>query len=150
MKESKKQSMIYRFKKITILGCGQIGLNTAIKMSDSGNIVTVIDKIPEKLTSLPEERIESRRIIPIIGDGTLESVLRGASTQDADVYIATTDDTSVNLMSGLVANYIFQVPEIASIVHHQGLEEFANKCGISIINPLSLMIEKLSDLNHNS
>ena len=66
--------MIYRFKKITILGCGQIGLNTAIKMSDSGNIVTVIDKIPETLTNLPEERIESRRIIPIIGVGTLVSV----------------------------------------------------------------------------
>ena len=102
------------------------------------------------MINLPEDRVTTKRIIPIVGDGTLESVLRMASTQDADVYIATTEKTSVNLMSALMANYIFQVPEVTCVVHDAGLEEMADKCGISIINPLNLVVDKLSDLSQGT
>ena len=150
MTESQSDSRIYRFKKITLLGCGQMGSRIAIRMSDAGNIVTVIDKIAGSMINLPEDRVTTNRIIPVVGDGTLESVLRLASTQDADVYIATTEKTSVNLMSALIANYIFQVPEVTCVVHDAGLEEMANKCGISIINPLNLVVDKLSDLSQGT
>ena len=124
-----------------------MGSKLAIRMSDAGNIVTVIDKMAGSMINLPEDRVTTKRIIPVVGDGTLESVLRLASTQDADVYIATTEKTSVNLMSALIANYIFQVPEVTCVVHDAGLEEMADKCGISIINPLNLVVDKLSDLS---
>ena len=104
MTESQSESRIYRFKKITLLGCGQMGSKIAVRMSDSGNIVTIIDKMADSMIRLPEDRINSKRIIPIVGDGTLESVLRMASTQDTDVFISTTNKTSVNLMSALMAN----------------------------------------------
>ena len=150
MTELQSDSRIYRFKKITLLGCGQMGSKLAIRMSDAGNIVTVIDKMAGSMINLPEDRVTTKRIIPVVGDGTLESVLRLASTQDADVYIATTEKTSVNLMSALIANYIFQVPEVTCVVHDAGLEEMADKCGISIINPLNLVVDKLSDLSQGT
>ena len=150
MTEAQSESRIYRFKKITLLGCGQMGSKIAVRMSDSGNIVTIIDKMADSMIRLPEDRINSKRIIPIVGDGTLESVLRMASTQDTDVYISTTNKTSVNLMSALMANYIFQVPEVTCVVHDPGLEELANKCGISIINPLNLVVDKLFDLSQST
>ena len=133
-----------------MLGCGLTGSNIAVRLSDLGNIVTVIDKTADAMLKLPEDRIETKRIIPIVGDGTLESVMRMASTQDADVYISTTNITSVNLMSALMANYIFQVPDVTSVVHDIGLGELAQKCGISIINPLDLIVDKLSDLNQDT
>ena len=150
MTESQNESRIYRFKKITLLGCGQMGSKMAVRMSDSGNIVTVIDKMANSMKRLPEDRIDSKRIIPVVGDGTLESIMRMASTQDADIYISTTNKTSVNLMSALMANYIFQVPEIICVVHEPGLEELANKCGILIINPLNLVVDNLSDLSQGT
>ena len=82
MTESQNESRIYRFKKITLLGCGQMGSKMAVRMSDSGNIVTVIDKMANSMKRLPEDRIDSKRIIPVVGDGTLESIMRMASTQD--------------------------------------------------------------------
>ena len=127
-----------------------MGSKIAVRMSDSGNIVTIIDKMASSMIRLPEERINSKRIIPIVGDGTLESVMRMASTQDADVYISTTNKTSVNLMSALIANYIFQVPEVTCVVHDPGLEELASKCGILTINPLNLVVDKLSDLSQST
>lgn len=127
-----------------------MGSKIAVRMSDSGNIVTIIDKKADSMIRLPEDRINSKRIIPIVGDGTLESVLRMASTQDTDVYISTTNKTSVNLMSALMANYIFQVPEVTCVVHDPGLEELANKCGILIINPLNLVVDQLSNLSQST
>ena len=127
-----------------------MGSKIAVRMSDSGNIVTIIDKVADSMIRLPEDRINSKRIIPIVGDGTLESVLRMASTQDTDVYISTTNKTSVNLMSALMANYIFQVPEVTCVVHDLGLEELANKCGITVINPLNLVVDKLYDLSQST
>ena len=147
MTQLQNESRIYRFKRITVLGCGLTGSNIAVRLSDLGNIVTVIDKTADAMLKLPEVRIETKRIIPIVGDGTLESVMRMASTQDADVYISTTNITSVNLISALMANYIFQVPDVTSVVHDIGLGELAHKCGISIINPLDLIVDKLSDLS---
>ena len=127
-----------------------MGSRLAVRMSDAGNIVTVIDKMAGSMINLPEDRVTTKRIIPIVGDGTLESVLRMASTQDADVYIATTEKTSVNLMSALMAIYIFQVPEVTCFVHDAGLEEMPYKCGISIINPLDLGVDKLADLSQGT
>ena len=53
MTESQNESRIYRFKKITLLGCGQMGSKMAVRMSDSGNIVTVIDKMANSPFTVP-------------------------------------------------------------------------------------------------
>ena len=55
---------VYRARRILIVGCGELGSSLAIMLSDSGNIVRVLDKNDQAFKLLPKERIDTARILP--------------------------------------------------------------------------------------
>ena len=63
---------VYRARRILILGCGQLGSALAVMLSDSGSIIRVLDNNSEAFGLLPERRIETARIVPVLGDACSE------------------------------------------------------------------------------
>ena len=103
---------IYRAKRVLIVGCGETGIRVTNKLSDSGNIIKIMDLDSDVFAKLPQKRIETTRIVPITGDGTLERDLRRAAAQESDILIASTGSTTVNLMSCQIALHVFQIPKV--------------------------------------
>ena len=124
---------IYRAKRVLIVGCGETGVRITNKLSDSGNIIKIMDLDSDVFAKLPQKRIETTRIVPIIGDGTLERDLRRAAAQESDILIATTGSTTVNLMSCQIALHLFQIPKVICLSNYDYIREVFESLGIKVI-----------------
>ncbi|VBB45531.1 TrkA-N domain protein [uncultured Desulfatiglans sp.] len=114
---------------IVILGCGRLGAYLAIQLSRSGDSVVVIDRDETAFDSLSADFSGFR----ILGDGTHMQVLRKAGVEKADIFISTTDNDNVNVMTAQVARKIFDVPQVLARVLDPKREEIFTQLGIDAI-----------------
>ena len=91
--------------RVVIAGCGRVGSDLALSLSDSGHDVSVVDVA-----------VESFRRLGSAFNGTTHEgtaydiqVLRDAGIEFADAFAAATSDDNVNLMAVQVAKQVFGV-----------------------------------------
>ena len=136
---------IYRSKRMVIFGCGIVGARLAVKLSEAGNLIKIIDDNSEAFKKLPVKRVEATSIVPILGDGTKENDLRKASAHECDVFLALTENTTVNLISAQIAMYNIRVPRVLCLVADEKLCDIYNELGLEVISPDSLLVSNLYD-----
>ena len=124
---------IYRAKRVLVVGCGETGIRVTTKLSDSGNIIKIMDLNSDVFAKLPQKRIETTRIAPIVGDGTLERDLRRAAAQESDILIAATGSTTVNLMSCQIALHLFQIPKVVCLSDYDYIKDIFESLGVEVI-----------------
>ena len=134
---------VYRARRILIVGCGELGSSLAIMLSDSGNIVRVLDKNDQAFSLLPKERIDTARILPIIGDACAERDLRRASAHESDILIACTGSQTINLMAGQIAKNILQIPRILCVLNDAEVAEIFEKLGIDTVVSRKIVADQL-------
>ena len=93
--------------RVVIAGCGRVGSDLALSLSDSGHDVSVID-----LQATAFRRLGSA-FNGTTHEGTAYDiqVLRQAGIEFADAFAAVTSLDNVNLMAVQVANQVFGVPK---------------------------------------
>ena len=84
---------------IIIVGCGKVGKALAQQLNESGNNITVIDMLPEKVNALTDHC----DVMGIVGNGATRAVLNEAGITDADLLIAVTGSDERNLLCCLLA-----------------------------------------------
>ncbi len=93
--------------RVVIAGCGRVGSDLALSLSDSGHDVSVVDI----------DAAAFRRLGSAFNGTTHEGpaydirVLRDAGIEFADAFAAVTSDDNVNLMAVQVATQVFGVPK---------------------------------------
>lgn len=93
--------------RIVIAGCGRVGSDLALSLSDSGHDVSVVDV----------DTGAFRRLGSAFNGTTHEGqaydiqVMRDAGIEFADAFAAVTSSDNVNLMAVQVANQVFGVPK---------------------------------------
>ena len=95
-----------------VMGCGRIGTSVAVALVERGCAVRVLDVDSAAFDLLPPGTVEAGQIVPVVGDGTLESDLKSASVQDADVFVAVAGKDSFNALAAQLAKHILQVPTV--------------------------------------
>ncbi len=93
---------------IVIVGGGLVGSNLAAKLAQDGHDVTLVER-DERMVRELSGRLDVRLVV---GDGASAKVLRQAGVEKASVVVATTDSDEVNMVVGLVAGSLFDVPRI--------------------------------------
>ncbi|MCI0437725.1 MAG: NAD-binding protein, partial [Chloroflexi bacterium] len=68
-------------KRVVIMGCGRVGASIAAALANEGSAVHILDLDPKALRRLPQGEVRDGRIIPIVGDATLENDLKKAQIQ---------------------------------------------------------------------
>jgi Trk K+ transport system NAD-binding subunit len=134
---------IYKSRRILILGCGYMGIDVALRLSEAGNIVKIMDSDPNTFSRIPKNMIDSNRIQPILGDGVFEDDIRRASGQKLDVFIAATGITSVNIMSSQKAMHLVKIPKVICVVDDEDVEEIYSQMGLQILNRRKLAVEHI-------
>mgnify|MGYP000863905439 CR=1 FL=1 len=134
---------VYRARRILVVGCSVIGATVAVRLSDSGNIIKVLDRDPNAFRLLPQRRIETTRIVPVVGDGRSESDLRRASAHESDILIATTDSATVNLMAAQIGLHLIRVPRVICLIDEEDVGEIFAELGIQILARDSLTVDFL-------
>ena len=134
---------IYRTHRILILGCGYSGVDTALRLSESGNVVKIMDIQSDSFSRIPKDKIDSNRIEPILGDGIFEYDLRRAVRQKIDIFIAATGITSVNITAAQLAIHVIKIPKVICLVDDEDIEEIYSQIGLQILNKRKLTVEHI-------
>jgi trk system potassium uptake protein TrkA len=85
--------------KITIIGAGKVGLETARRLCDEGHDILVVDKDEAKLTRV-EEQLD---VMTLKGNGATAQVLRNPHVVGSDLMLAVTNSDEVNMIAGMTA-----------------------------------------------
>ena len=125
--------------KVLIVGCGRVGSALALRMTDDGHDVTVIDEDPEALARLPEEW--PGRFVQ--GHGLDTSVLIDAGIENADAAIIATDGDNTNIIIGQVAQKRFDVRCVVVRVLDPARAKFYAERGLDTVCPTSVAIDRL-------
>ena len=124
---------------IIIAGCGRIGSTLAQELIDEGNDLVIIDRDKGKLDSLGSG-LNATRILGIEYD---IDILKEAGIEHADMFLALTQNDSVNITSCQVAKNVFNVKKVIAKVVDANKERIYISLNLDYINPIKLSIEDL-------
>ncbi|MEM1099088.1 MAG: Trk system potassium transporter TrkA [Planctomycetota bacterium] len=115
---------------IVICGAGEVGRHSAEVLAPAGHNITLIDRDEDKLAQI-DQLVDIRSLA---GDCTRAEILLQAGVEDADLFIAATQDDEVNLLSASVAAALGCDTTIARVHHSQYFEgqgiDYARHFGI--------------------
>jgi trk system potassium uptake protein TrkA len=127
--------------KIVIVGCGRVGAKLASDFAEEGHQVSVVDQRQTAFGRLPP----GFRGQLVLGTGIDEDVLRNAGIQQADVFIAVTENDNTNIMAAQIAQVIYRVPKVILRIYDPDRAEIYRELGLTVICPtrtVSEMIEQ--------
>ena len=125
-----------------IVGCGRLGADLAVALSDSGGNVIVIDKKEEAFRNLSP----SFSGIAIAGDGTDIHILTQADIHKATAVIAVTNNDNTNIMVAQLAKELFSIEQVIARLFDSDREYVYNEFGIDTICPAVLSAKEIDKL----
>ena len=129
-------------RQILIVGGGRVGRHTAAKLTDSGYMVTVIEKDPEKAAQFPNPL--AGRVIQ--GDGTEMDVIEKANPETADIVAGLTNTVKTNLVVCELARNLAPGAETHCRICEDGQEAYAHLEHVDhIVYPAALAAEETVD-----
>ena len=130
---------------VVVVGCGRVGTAVACGLVDNGYPVRIMDIEPLAFQQLPRSRIESNRITPITGDGTLEADLVRAGIADAEAMVAVTGNENVNALAALAASSLFGVRSALCRIDDPEKQQTFNSLGLTAVSATTLLADHLID-----
>lgn len=131
---------------VIIVGCGQVGVTLAEKLSLEGNNVTVIDTSAERVKFVTD-RID---VLGVVGNGATHMTQVEAGIDKADMLIAVTDADELNLLSCTMAKIASGCKTIARVRSHDYNAEIPfikESLGLAtVINPEEAAADEIARL----
>jgi len=115
--------------RVIIIGCGRVGAETAAKLDQRGEKVTVIDANPRAFNRLPSGFGGAT----VRGSGTDEDVLRTAGAEQCDLLIALTEGDNRNAMSTQLGKHVFGIPRVIAKINDPMRAEAYRTLGLETI-----------------
>ena len=126
---------------IMIVGCGRVGSQLALLLSQEGHNVTIIDKNPEAFKRLGG----SFNGLTATGTGFNEELLRELKIDKQDAFVSVTSGDNTNLMATQIAKKIFQVPRVIARVYDPKRADIYRKLGLDVISGTTLVAAMIRD-----
>lgn len=124
---------------IIIVGCGRVGSQLAVLLSNNGHNVCVVDKNPASFAKLGRDF--NGRVIK--GLGFDEDTLLAAGVDVCDVLAAVTNLDNSNLMTAEVARKIFHVPHVITRLYAPERETAYLQLGLDYVCGTTLVAEEM-------
>ena len=128
-------------KHILIVGCTELGAAVAGALADQGNTVHMLDTEPVSFDRLPQARLDERRIVPFVGDGTSQEDLMKAGVLGMNVFMALTSHDTTNILAAQLAKHEYQVEVVVCRVDDADLQKMYNDLGLIAIGATALLTD---------
>ena len=126
---------------VMIIGCGRVGSQLAILLSQEGHNVTIIDKNPDAFKRLGG----AFNGIAATGNGFDEKLLKELKIEKQDAFVSVTSGDNTNLMASQIAKKIFKVPRVIARVYDPRRADIYRKLGLDIISGTVLVAAMIRD-----
>lgn len=126
---------------IMIVGCGRVGSQLALLLSQEGHNVTIIDKNQESFKRLGG----TFNGLAATGNGFDENLLKELKIDKQDAFVSVTSGDNTNLMATQIAKKIFKVPRVIARVYDPKRADIYKKLGLDIISGTVLVAAMIRD-----
>ena len=124
-----------------IVGCGRVGAQLALLLSQEGHNVTVIDKNPDAFKRLGT----AFNGVMATGTGFDEHLLKDLKIDKQDAFVSVTSGDNTNLMASQIAKKIFKVPRVIARVYDPTRAGIYRKLGLDTISGTVLVAAMIRD-----
>lgn len=112
-----------------IMGCGRVGAELTVELSQSGHTVAVVDKRPEAFHRLPPG-FDAKQVVGVGFDrGTLEE----AGIEEADAFVAVSNGDNSNILSARIAREHYKVPRVIARIYDPRRAEIYERLNIPTV-----------------
>jgi trk system potassium uptake protein TrkA len=115
--------------KIVIMGCGRVGAEVTMQLSQAGHEVAIIDKRKEAFDRLPPEF----KAKTLVGVGFDREILEDAGIKEADAFIAVSSGDNSNILSARVASEYYHVPNVIARIFDPRRAEIYERLNIPTV-----------------
>ncbi len=126
---------------IIIVGCGRVGSQLAVILSEEKHDVVIIDKDQNSFRRLGE----TFNGLTMCGNGINPDFLKTAGIERADAVCVLTNGDNTNLITAQVAKKIFKVPKVFARVYDPKRAEIFSSVGVEIISGTVLIASMVRD-----
>ncbi|HVX31450.1 MAG TPA: TrkA family potassium uptake protein [Nitrolancea sp.] len=117
--------------RVLIVGCGRVGGLLAGRLVEQGVDVSIVDANSRSFRRLPD-KFPGR---VVLGTGIDEDVLRTAGVEQANVFVAVTQDDNTNIMSAQIAREVFGINRVILRIYDQARAAVYRQLGLTVICP---------------
>jgi trk system potassium uptake protein TrkA len=127
---------------VIIMGSGRLGAELAMMLERDGHDIAILDIDKYAFDHLDAD-FKGRKIL---GDGTDQDTLRRAGAERADAFVAATRGDNRNALAAQIAQHVFQIARVSSVIFDPMREEVYRGLGLRTINPTKLEADLLREL----
>lgn len=128
--------------KVIIMGCGRVGEQVSMLMSEEGHEVVVIDQDGEALARLGPGFRGKR----VKGIGFDRDILLSAGIEQADAFAATSASDTANIIAARIARNVFHVPRVVARLFDPRKAEIYRRLGLMTISSTTWGAERIHEL----
>jgi trk system potassium uptake protein TrkA len=128
--------------KVIIMGCGRVGEQVSMLMSEEGHEVVVIDQDAEALARLGPGFRGTR----IKGVGFDRDILLSAGIEQVDAFAATSSSDTANIIAARIARNVFHVPRVVARLFDPRKAEIYRRLGLMTISSTTWGAERIHEL----
>ncbi len=122
--------------RVVILGCGKLGSRLALKLTEAGHQIVVMDRDQEALKKLgPQFKGET-----LAGSAYIEENIQKILEENTDLFIAVTNNDNVNIMLSQWVKNKFKVPRVILRVYDPVIAGGFRQLGLEIICPTEMSL----------
>ena len=126
---------------IMIGGCGRVGSQLAVLLSQEGHNVTIIDKNIDSFKRLGG----TFNGVTAVGNAFDEKLLRELKIEKQDAFVSVTSGDNTNLMASQIARKMFKVPRVIARVYDPQRADIYKKFDLDIISGTTLVAAMIRD-----
>jgi trk system potassium uptake protein TrkA len=132
--------------KVIVMGCGRVGGQVSLLLSNQGHDVTVIDHDSNAVSRLgPDFKGKVIR-----GIGFDHSVLMEANVETAEAFVAASSSDNANIIAARIARNIFHVPRVVARLYDPLRAEIYQRLGLITISTTNWGAERICEVvTHN-
>lgn len=124
------QSNSRPLERVIIIGAGRIGRSLAVRLTEAGVVVKVIEKNREACEKVAE--ILTGDSMAIHGDGANVDLLTDEGVASADVVVCLTEDDRLNLMMALLAKHLGAKKTVVRVYRTEYMD-LIEKVGVDVV-----------------
>ena len=125
-----------------IVGCGRVGSELAVSISQLGHDVTIVDMNPAAFDRLGSD-FKGRTVQGISFD---RGVLERAGIGNTDGFAATTSSDNANIIAAKIARDIFRVPNVVARIYNPNRREVYERLGLQTVASSSWGAQRIQQL----
>ena len=125
--------------KVVIMGCGRMGSDLTVELSQAGHTVSVIDKSASAFERLPP----GFNAKTLVGQGFDRDVLEEAGIKDADAFLAVSSGDNSNIVSARVAREYFGVARVIARINDPRRADIYERLNIPTVAPVRAGVKQI-------